>query len=148
MHRAHEVGERFGRYHILDPHRNKRNADGDRALDLAADLSRIVGVLGKDQHHGAALIDRLDDGGAPLVARRDVTRRDPASDAGALERRAGGVGFRIFAGTIIGLVFFLLGRLFSYLGIINDWPPLFSAAFPVFAFVTVAVTMLWWLERR
>jgi lipopolysaccharide export system permease protein len=64
------------------------------------------------------------------------------------QRRAGGVGLRIFAGTIIGLVFFLLGRLFSYLGVINDWPPLFSAAFPVFAFVTVAVTMLWWLERR
>ncbi len=64
------------------------------------------------------------------------------------QRRAGGVGFRIFAGTILGLIFFLLGRLFSYLGVINDWPPLFSAAFPVFAFVTVAVTMLWWLERR
>jgi lipopolysaccharide export system permease protein len=64
------------------------------------------------------------------------------------QRRAGGVGFRIFAGTIIGLTFFLLGRLFSYLGVINDWPPLFSAAFPVVAFVTVAVTMLWWLERR
>lgn len=64
------------------------------------------------------------------------------------QRRAGGAGFRIFAGTIIGLVFFLLSRLFSYLGVINDWPPLFSAAFPIVAFVTVAVTMLWWLERR
>jgi lipopolysaccharide export system permease protein len=47
-----------------------------------------------------------------------------------------------------GLGFFLLGRLFSYLGVINDWPPLFSAAFPVGAFVVVAATMLWWLERR
>jgi lipopolysaccharide export system permease protein len=64
------------------------------------------------------------------------------------QRRAGGVGFRIFAGTILGLVFFLLGRLFSHLGVINDWPPLFSAAFPVAAFVAVAATMLWWLERR
>jgi lipopolysaccharide export system permease protein len=64
------------------------------------------------------------------------------------QRRAGGVGFRIFAGTILGLVFFLLGRLFSYLGVINDWPPLFSAAFPVAAFVMVAAAMLWWLERR
>ena len=64
------------------------------------------------------------------------------------QRRAGGAGMRIFAGTIIGLVFFLLSRLFSYLGVINDWPPLFSAAFPVVAFVTVAVSMLWWLERR
>jgi lipopolysaccharide export system permease protein len=64
------------------------------------------------------------------------------------QRRAGGVGFRIFAGTILGLVFFLVGRLFSYLGLINDWPPLFSAAFPIAAFVVVAVGMLWWLERR
>ena len=64
------------------------------------------------------------------------------------QRRAGGAGMRIFAGTIIGLVFFLLSRLFSYLGVINDWPPLFSAAFPVVAFVIVAVSMLWWLERR
>jgi lipopolysaccharide export system permease protein len=64
------------------------------------------------------------------------------------QRRAGGVGFRIFAGTILGLVFFMVGRLFSYLGVINDWPPLFSAAFPVGAFVVVATTMLWWLERR
>jgi lipopolysaccharide export system permease protein len=64
------------------------------------------------------------------------------------QRRAGGMSFRIFAGTILGLSFFLLGRLFSYLGVINDWPPLFSAAFPVGAFVVVAATMLWWLERR
>jgi lipopolysaccharide export system permease protein len=64
------------------------------------------------------------------------------------QRRAGGVGIRVFAGTIIGLVFFLLGRLFSYLGVINDWPPLFSAAFPVAAFVAVAGGLLWWLERR
>jgi lipopolysaccharide export system permease protein len=64
------------------------------------------------------------------------------------QRRAGGVGIRIFAGTILGLVFFLLGRLFAYVGVINDWPPLFAAAFPVVAFVMVAATMLWWLERR
>ncbi len=64
------------------------------------------------------------------------------------QRRAGGVGFRIFAGTILGLIFFLVGRLFSYLGVINDWPPLFSATFPVVMFVVVAASMLWWLERR
>jgi lipopolysaccharide export system permease protein len=64
------------------------------------------------------------------------------------QRRSGGVGFRIFAGTILGLSFFLVGRLFSYLGVINDWPPLFSAAFPVAAFFVVATSMLWWLERR
>src|SRR5205807_1009220 len=39
------------------------------------------------------------------------------------QRRAGGIGFRIFAGTMLGLAFFLLGRLFSNLGVINDWQP-------------------------
>ncbi len=42
------------------------------------------------------------------------------------QRRQGGVGFRIFAGTMLGLTFFLVGRLFSNLGVLNDWPPLFS----------------------
>ena len=64
------------------------------------------------------------------------------------QRRQGGVGFRIFAGTMIGLSFFLLGRLFSNLGVLNDWPPLFSAVFPLALFTGMAVAMLWWLERR
>ena len=64
------------------------------------------------------------------------------------QRRQGGVGFRIFAGTILGLVFFLIGRLFSNLGVLNDWPPLFSATFPLVVFVTLTIAMLWWLERR
>ena len=64
------------------------------------------------------------------------------------QRRQGGVGFRIFAGTILGLVFFLIGRLFSNLGVLNDWPPLFSATFPLVVFVTLTIALLWWLERR
>jgi lipopolysaccharide export system permease protein len=64
------------------------------------------------------------------------------------QRRSGGIGFRIFAGTMLGLAFFLLGRLFTNLGVLNDWPPLFSATFPLVAFVAVAASLLWWLERR
>ncbi len=64
------------------------------------------------------------------------------------QRRQGGVGFRIFAGTMIGLSFFLLGRLFSNLGVLNDWPPLFSAVFPLAFFTAIAVAMMWWIERR
>ena len=64
------------------------------------------------------------------------------------QRRSGGVGFRVFVGTILGLAFFLMARLFSNLGVLNDWPPFFSAAFPLFAFVVVTATLLWWLERR
>jgi lipopolysaccharide export system permease protein len=64
------------------------------------------------------------------------------------QRRQGGVGFRMFAGTILGLTFFLIGRLFSNLGVLNDWPPLFSAAFPLVVFVMLTMALLWWLERR
>ena len=64
------------------------------------------------------------------------------------QRRQGGVGFRIVAGTMIGLSFFLLGRLFSNLGLLNDWPPLFSAVFPLAFFTAIAVAMMGWIERR
>ena len=64
------------------------------------------------------------------------------------QRRGGGVGFRIFAGTMLGLAFFLVGRLFTNLGVLNDWPPLFSAVFPLVAFVALAALLLWKLERR
>ncbi len=64
------------------------------------------------------------------------------------QRRSGGIGVRIFTGTMLGLAFFLLGRLFSNLGVLNDWPPLFSAAFPLVAFTAVGIALLWWIERR
>jgi lipopolysaccharide export system permease protein len=64
------------------------------------------------------------------------------------QRRQGGVGFRIFAGTMLGLTFFLAGRLFSSLGVLNDWPPLISATLPLVLFTAIAVGMLAWIERR
>jgi lipopolysaccharide export system permease protein len=64
------------------------------------------------------------------------------------QRRSGGAGFRIFVGTILGLAFFLLGRTFSHLGVLNDWPPLFSAVFPLAVFTTLAIGMMWYIERR
>jgi lipopolysaccharide export system permease protein len=64
------------------------------------------------------------------------------------QRRQGGVGFRLFAGTMLGLAFCLIERLFSYLGVLNDWAPLFSAAFPLVVFVGVAVAMQYYIERR
>jgi lipopolysaccharide export system permease protein len=64
------------------------------------------------------------------------------------QRRQGGVGFRLFAGTMLGLAFWLIERLFSYLGVLNDWTPIFSAAFPLGVFVCVAVAMQYYIERR
>ena len=64
------------------------------------------------------------------------------------QRRQGGVGFRIFAGTMLGLAFWLIERLFSYLGVLNDWAPFFSAAFPLIVFACIAVGMQYYIERR
>ncbi len=64
------------------------------------------------------------------------------------QRRQGGVGFRIFAGTMLGLAFWLIGRLFAYLGVLNDWSPIFSAAFPLLVLTGLALTMQHYIERR
>ncbi len=64
------------------------------------------------------------------------------------QRRQGGVGFRLFAGAMLGLASYFLGRLFSYLGVLNDWPPLTSALAPSVVFLCLATGLLWWQERR
>ena len=40
------------------------------------------------------------------------------------------------------------GRLFSYLGVLNAWPPMFSALFPLATFTVLALAMQWYIERR
>ena len=42
--------------------------------------------------------------------------------------RAGGLGARIVMGIMIGLIFHFAGRMFSHIGLLNDWPSLASAA--------------------
>jgi lipopolysaccharide export system permease protein len=64
------------------------------------------------------------------------------------QRRQGGIGFRLFAGTMLGLTFFLVGRLFSYLGVLNDWPPMFAALFPLATFTLLAFAMQRYIEHR
>ncbi len=64
------------------------------------------------------------------------------------QNRQGGVGAKIFAGIMLGLGFHFLNRLFGHLGLLNDWPPAFSAIGPMLLFMVVAVAMMWWQERR
>jgi lipopolysaccharide export system permease protein len=64
------------------------------------------------------------------------------------ERRTGGVGARIFAAIMVGLAFFLLNRLVGYLGLLNEWPPLLTAAAPSAIFLMAAFGAIWWVERR
>lgn len=67
---------------------------------------------------------------------------------GYIQVRQAGVGAKVFAGIMLGLVFHFLGRLFSHLGLINDWPAYAGAIVPIAIFFLLAVGMLWWQERR
>jgi len=67
---------------------------------------------------------------------------------GYSHNRVGGVSLKIFAGVMLGIVFYALNGLFSNLGVINSWPPFASAAAPSALFLVAAMGMLWWVERR
>jgi lipopolysaccharide export system permease protein len=58
--------------------------------------------------------------------------------------RAGGLGARIVMGIMIGLIFHFAGRMFSHIGLLNDWPSLASAAIPT---LIVAVVAFFGLRR-
>ena len=62
--------------------------------------------------------------------------------------RQPGVGAKIFVGIMLGILFHFLDRLFSHLGLLNDWPAFGSAVMPTVIFLSIALTMLWWQERR
>lgn len=62
--------------------------------------------------------------------------------------RQTGVGAKIFAGIMLGITFHFLNRLFSHLGLLNDWLPVLSALMPTVTFLAVAMGMMWWQERR
>ncbi len=64
------------------------------------------------------------------------------------QNRQAGVGAKIFAGIMLGLVFHFLNRLCSHLVLLNDWPPVAGALAPTLLFLSVAVGMMWWQERR
>ncbi len=62
--------------------------------------------------------------------------------------RAGGVGTKIVMGILLGLGFHFAGRLFSHVGLLNDWPALLSAGAPVAIVAAVAVLGLRNAEHR
>ena len=62
--------------------------------------------------------------------------------------RAGGIGAKIVLGILIGLTFHFAGRLFAHVGLLNDWPPLFSASAPAFIAAFLAMGLLYRAERR
>jgi lipopolysaccharide export system permease protein len=67
---------------------------------------------------------------------------------GYSHNRVGGVSLKIFTGVMLGILFYMLNGLFSNLGAINSWPAFASATAPSALFLLVAMSMLWWTERR
>lgn len=66
---------------------------------------------------------------------------------GYLNARAGGIGYKVSAGVLLGVAFHTLNGLFSNLGVINTWPAWFSATVPSIFACLLAFFMLWWVER-
>jgi lipopolysaccharide export system permease protein len=66
----------------------------------------------------------------------------------SFQKRQGGVGARIFAGIMLGLAFYTMNRLFGALGLLYDWPAPAAAVAPTLLFLTLALVMMWYQERR
>ncbi|MCL4183946.1 MAG: LPS export ABC transporter permease LptG [Burkholderiaceae bacterium] len=64
-----------------------------------------------------------------------------------LQARAGGIGYKVFAGIMLGIAFHFLNGLFSHLGLLNTWPPLLSVSIPSMGALLLALGMLAWVDR-
>ena len=62
--------------------------------------------------------------------------------------RAGGLGAKVFSGIMLGVLFHALNSLFSHLGLLQNWRPVYSAVLPSVLFLATAASMMWWVERR
>jgi lipopolysaccharide export system permease protein len=65
-----------------------------------------------------------------------------------LHVRAGGLSLKIFTGVMIGVAFYGLNKLFAHLGLLNTWPPIIVAALPSLVVLALAMSALYWIERR
>lgn len=62
--------------------------------------------------------------------------------------RSGGLGMKVFAGIMLGIFFHMLNSLFSHIGLLKSWTPLYSAVLPSLLFMSIACAMMWWVERK
>jgi lipopolysaccharide export system permease protein len=67
---------------------------------------------------------------------------------GFIQQRATGASTKIFIGIMLGVVYQILNRVFVHLGLLNDWPPLFSAIMPTIIFLLAGFSMLHYVEHK
>jgi lipopolysaccharide export system permease protein len=59
-----------------------------------------------------------------------------------LQVRAGSIGYKVFAGIMLGVVFHFMNGLFSNLGMLNTWPAWLAVSIPSLIALTVALLLL------
>jgi lipopolysaccharide export system permease protein len=64
-----------------------------------------------------------------------------------LQSRSGGIGYKVFAGIMLGVAFHFLNGLFSHLGLLNTWPAWLAAGVPSMIALVLAIGMLAWVDR-
>jgi lipopolysaccharide export system permease protein len=64
-----------------------------------------------------------------------------------LQTRAGGIGFKVFAGIMLGVTFHFMNGLFSHLGLLHTWPAWMTASIPSAVALVCALGMLAWVDR-
>lgn len=67
---------------------------------------------------------------------------------GFIQQRTTGASAKIFIGIMLGVVYQILNRVFVHLGLLNDWPPLFSAIMPTIIFLLAGISMLHYVEHK
>ena len=66
---------------------------------------------------------------------------------GYLQVRAGSIGYKVFAGIMLGVAFHFMNGLFSHLGLLNTWPAWLAVSIPSAVALAVALGMLGWVGR-
>ena len=64
-----------------------------------------------------------------------------------LNARSGGIGYKVSAGVMMGVIFWFLNGLFSHIGLLNTWPAWMAASAPSLIATVLALFMLWWVDR-
>jgi lipopolysaccharide export system permease protein len=64
-----------------------------------------------------------------------------------LHTRSGGVSFKIFAGVMVGIAFYLMDSLAQHLGILNEWPAI-ATFVPAMLALLIATFWLRWVSRH
>jgi lipopolysaccharide export system permease protein len=141
--------------------RLERRAQADWRSDLGPDIVRVA-MLQPDRMSIAALVQYTNH----LQENRQSAHRYElalwkklvyplavvvmmalALPFGYLQARAGGIGYKVFAGIMLGIGFHFMNGLFTHLGMLNTWPPWFSVSVPSVVALLVAFTMLYWVGR-